>query len=130
MLAAIRMLILTSCGSWLPDAHRIDIIQGNAIKRETLDKVETGMKKSDVTAILGSPLISDPFHAQRWDYIYRYMPGRGEPVQSRVTLFFENDVLIKIDSSEYREPEPDVSDNVPEDVPEDMGPQPEIKEIE
>ena len=43
---------------------------------------------------MGNPLISDPFHVQRWDYIYRYVPGRGEPVQSRVTLFFEGDVVI------------------------------------
>jgi outer membrane protein assembly factor BamE len=109
-LVVLFALILTSCGSWLPDAHRIDITQGNTIKREALDKIHTGMKKSEITPILGSPLISDPFHAQRWDYIYRYIPGRGEPVQSRVTLFFESEVLVKIDDSEYREPEPEISE--------------------
>lgn len=108
LLTIICALFLASCGSWLPDAHRIDVIQGNAIKKEALEKIHTGMKKSEITPILGSPLISDPFHVQRWDYIYRYIPGRGEPVQSRVTLYFEADILVKIDDSEYREPEPDV----------------------
>lgn len=107
-LAVAFAFMLTSCGSWLPDAHRIDITQGNAIKREVLDKIHTGMKKSEITPILGNPSISDPFHAQRWDYIYRYIPGRGESVQSRVTLFFEGEVLVKIDDSQYREPEPEV----------------------
>lgn len=111
LLAAICTLMLASCTSWLPDAHRIDITQGNAINREALEKIQPGMKKAEITPILGSPLISDPFHAERWDYIYRYTPGRGEPTQSRITLFFEGEILVRIDDSEYKEPEPQVTES-------------------
>lgn len=108
LLTVALLFTLVSCASWLPDAHRIDILQGNVIKREDLDRVHTGMKKSEITPVLGTPMISDPFHAERWDYIYRHIPGRGEIKQSRITLFFEADVLVRIDDSEYIEPEPDI----------------------
>lgn len=99
------VLSLVACASWLPDAHKIDITQGNTIKRVDMEKIHTGMKMSQITPILGNPMLKDPFHAQRWDYIYRYIPGRGEVSQSRLTLYFEDDVLVRIDDSEYREPE-------------------------
>lgn len=79
---------------------------GNEIERETLNKIKIGMKKSEITLLLGNPTLKDPFHANRWDYIYRFVPGREEAKESRLTLFFEDDVLIKIDDSKYREPEP------------------------
>jgi len=98
--------VLTSCASWLPEAHRQDVLQGNEIKRETLDKIHLGMTKSEITPLLGNPTLKDPFHANRWDYIYRYVPGRQEAEQSRLTLYFEGDRLIRIDDSEYKEPRP------------------------
>lgn len=101
----IMQLSLYSCASWLPEAHRQDITQGNEIKREALNKIHIGMTKTEITPILGNPTLKDPFHANRWDYIYRYVPGRDEARQSRVTLFFEGDKLIRIDDSEYKEPE-------------------------
>ncbi len=107
ILVLLAVFVVSSCESWLPEAHRPDITQGNVIKRDDLDKIHVGMKKSMVTPILGSPMLTDPFHAQRWDYIYRFLPGRGEPRQSRVTLYFEDDTLIKIDDSMYFEPRPD-----------------------
>jgi outer membrane protein assembly factor BamE len=104
------VLVISACESWLPDAHRPDYTLGNVIKRDALEKIQPGMKKSEITPILGSPMLKDPFHANRWDYIYRYLPrGRSsEPlIESRVTLYFEDDVLVKIDDSEYAEPRPD-----------------------
>lgn len=101
----LSVFVLYSCESWLPDAHRPDFTQGNVIKREALDKIHTGMKAAEITPILGSPMLKDPFHANRWDYMYRYLPGRGEIVQSRLTLYFEDGVLVRIDDSEYHEPE-------------------------
>ncbi len=98
--------LTSSCASWLPDAHRPDVTQGNEIKQETLNKIHVGMKKSEITPIIGNPTLKDPFHANRWDYIYRFVPGRGEVVQSRLTLYFKDDELIKIDDSDYKAPEP------------------------
>jgi outer membrane protein assembly factor BamE len=83
---------------------------GNVIKPDALEKIQLGMKKSEIKPILGSPMLTDPFHANRWDYIYRYLPrGRTSEalIESRVTLYFEDDVLVRIDDSDYVEPRPD-----------------------
>jgi outer membrane protein assembly factor BamE len=96
--------LLSGCASWLPDAHRPDLTQGNAIKPEDLAKLQPGMNRSKVIEIIGNPTLIDPFHAERWDYIYRYIPGRGKAEQSRVSLFFDGDVLKRIDKSGYTPP--------------------------
>ena len=98
------VLSLSACASWLPDAHRIDLQQGNTIKLEQLEAVEIGMTKAEVRKIMGTPMLSDPFHEQRWDYIYRFIPNKGFERKSLLTLYFEGDVLSRIDDSEYIEP--------------------------
>ena len=104
MLIGCCITVLTSCADWLPDAHRLDIQQGNTVKLEQLEGIEIGMTKSDVRKIMGSPMLSDPFHDQRWDYIYRFVPNKGFERKSLLTLYFENDMLIRIDDSQYVEP--------------------------
>jgi outer membrane protein assembly factor BamE len=109
--------LLSACASWLPDAHRPDLTQGNAIKPEDLAKLKPGMKKAAVVEIIGSPTLLDPFHAERWDYIYRYVPGRGQAEQSRLSLFFNGDVLQRIDDSAYTPPIERNEDGVESDRP-------------
>ena len=99
----ISIALISSCASWLPDAHRQDVVQGNEIKRETLNKIHLGMKKSEITPLIGNPTLKDPFHTNRWDYIYIVVPGRDRAEQSRVTLYFKGDELIKMDDSEFKE---------------------------
>ncbi len=96
--------LLSACASWLPNAHRLDFTQGNAINQENLRQLHPGMSKQKIIEIIGSPTLIDPFHSERWDYIYRYIPGRGEPEQSRVSLFFDGDTLKRIDDSSYIAP--------------------------
>lgn len=98
------MLSLSACAQWLPDAHRLDLQQGNTVKLEQLDAIEIGMTKAEVRRIMGSPMLSDPFHAQRWDYIYRFIPDQGFERKSLLTLYFEDDLLARIDDSQYIEP--------------------------
>jgi outer membrane protein assembly factor BamE len=98
------ILLLTACTDWLPTAHRLDLEQGNNIKLEQLEKIKAGMSKDEVRRIMGLPMISDPFHSQRWDYIYRYLPKSGFERKSLLTLEFEDDILVKIDDSEFIEP--------------------------
>ena len=98
------LLFVSACADWLPDAHRLDLQQGNTVKLEQLEGIEIGMTKAEVRKIMGSPMLSDPFHNQRWDYIYRFIPNKGFEKKSLLTLYFEEDVLIKIDDSEYVEP--------------------------
>jgi outer membrane protein assembly factor BamE len=95
---------VSACESWLPDAHRLDLQQGNTVKLEQLENVKIGMTKAEVRKIMGEPMLSDPFHNQRWDYIYRFIPSKGFERKSLLTLYFENDVLVTIDDSQYVEP--------------------------
>lgn len=89
-------LLFTGC-----EPHRIDIQQGNKIKPETFEKLKPGMTRKQVIFLLGSPLLKDPFHQDRWDYIYYLKPGNQAVKQSRVTLHFEGDSLVSIDDSDY-----------------------------
>ncbi len=87
-------------------------IQGEPFefKPDALEKIQLGMTRSEITTILGTPVLIDPFRTNRWDYIYRYYPrGRTSEalIESRVTLFFEDDVLVKIDYTDYNEPKSD-----------------------
>ena len=95
---------LNACADWLPEAHKLDLQQGNTVKLEQLESIAIGMTKSEVRKIMGSPMLSDPFHNQRWDYIYRFIPNKGFERKSLLTLYFEDDLLVRIDDSEYVEP--------------------------
>ncbi|MCW9047241.1 MAG: outer membrane protein assembly factor BamE [Gammaproteobacteria bacterium] len=90
-------LFMTAC-----EPHRIDIQQGNKVTPENYARLKTGMNRNQVLFVLGSPLLKDPFHQHRWDYIYYLKPGNNEIKQSRLTLYFEGDELIRIDDSAYR----------------------------
>ena len=98
ILSLVTSLIIT-----LPacEPHRIDVQQGNKIKPETLEKLKVGMNRKQVLFVLGTPLLKDPFHQDRWDYIYYLKPGNKPVKQSRVTLYFEKNKLVKIDDSAY-----------------------------
>ena len=93
--------LLTGCQSWLPEAHKIDIQQGNYVKQEDLDKLKPGMTRNQVKFVLGTPLLRDGFHNNRWDYMYYLKPGKSDLKQSRIVLYFEGDVLSKIDDSHF-----------------------------
>jgi outer membrane protein assembly factor BamE len=92
VLALLGGLVLSGCGL----IHKIDIQQGNVVEQETLAKLELGMPKEKVRFVLGSPMLTDVFHKDRWDYFYSLRKG-GEATEKRhVVLFFENDRLAKI----------------------------------
>lgn len=95
--------LLTGCGSVekLPFVHRIDVQQGNVITQEMIDQLKPGMTKRQVRFTLGSPMIVDVFHQDRWDYVYRMAPGKGEIEQKRVSLYFKNDALTQV-AGDYR----------------------------
>lgn len=98
------LLSLNACASWLPEAHKLDLHQGNTIKLEQVESIAPGMTKAEVRKVMGEPMLADPFHNQRWDYIYRFVPNKGFVRKSLLTLYFEEDILVKIDDTEYVEP--------------------------
>ncbi len=81
----------------LPYVHTIDIQQGNVITQEMLAQLEFGMNKKKVRFIMGTPLITDTFHSDRWDYVYTFKEGREQREQRRVTLFFEDELLARVE---------------------------------
>ena len=77
--------------------YRMDIEQGNVVTLEQREQLQLGMGRREARFILGSPLVKDPFHADRWDYVYSLRNGAtGVVDQQRLSLFFENDLLIDI----------------------------------
>ncbi len=85
-------------GTWkAPLVHRIDVQQGNVIEQDMINKLKPGMDKNQVRFIMGTPLITDPFHSNRWDYVYSMEPGGGERKQRRITLYFEDEKLAYVD---------------------------------
>lgn len=72
--------------------------QGNVVTEEMVEKLKPGMTKSQVLFVLGSPLIMDAFRDNRWDYVYLFRE-KGELVeQRRMTVFFDDDVLVNIEN--------------------------------
>lgn len=93
------LLLLAGCSSVPSLLYKIEIQQGNVITQEMVNKLKPGMTRSQVRFALGSPMISDAFHENRWDYLYRF-EQRGRLVEQRkLTVFFENDQLVRIDGS-------------------------------
>ncbi|HEY4542010.1 MAG TPA: outer membrane protein assembly factor BamE [Noviherbaspirillum sp.] len=80
--------------------YRIDIQQGNFVSREMVSQLKTGMSREQVQFILGTPLLTDIFHANRWDYVFRLQKGSGAVISSKVAVFFEGDRLVKVDGGE------------------------------
>lgn len=91
ILIFITILMLIGC------AHKIEIQQGNVVTEEMLGRLSLGMAPNQVVAIMGTPLLQDPFHAERWDYLYSKTPGRKETIRYGATLYFSNERLARIE---------------------------------
>ena len=77
--------------------YRSSISQGNLFKQEDLDQAEIGMTRNQIRFLLGTPMIDDPFHASRWDYVYYLKRGRQDASFKRwVSVFFEDDRVSEI----------------------------------
>jgi len=89
-------LALTACSFFAP--YRIDIRQGNHIDETMLAQLKPGMTREQVRFALGSPLVADVFHSDRWDYVYRFKSGKGGKTEQRaVSVFFVNDKLDRVE---------------------------------
>lgn len=100
---------LAGCGSFngagnrLVEAvrpYRIDIVQGNAVTREQAAALKPGMSRIQVRDILGTPLLTSVFHADRWDYVFTLRRQGVEPQARRVTVFFKGDVLERVEADD------------------------------
>ena len=78
--------------------YKIDIVQGNVVTREQAEVLKPGMARAQVRDILGTPLVASVFHANRWDYVFTFSRQGQEPQRRRLTVFFKDDVLEKVDA--------------------------------
>lgn len=89
---AITCMCLEGC------VYRLAIQQGNIAETDDVAQVKVGMTPSQVRFLLGTPLIDDPFNADRWDYVYHQRIGRKTPkTQAFLTVHFKDGVVTKID---------------------------------
>jgi outer membrane protein assembly factor BamE len=85
-------LLLSAC---IFRPYQIDVQQGNYIDRETIAKLKPQMTRAQVRFLLGTPLIADPFNPNRWDYLYYHRPGRRIEDVRRLTIYFEEDRMVR-----------------------------------
>jgi len=98
-LSLLTSLTLVSCSTILnnlPGVYTLEIQQGNIIDQAMVDQLRPGMNKRQVLYIMGSPMLDDVFHKNRWDYLYSNQPGGEDRVQKRISLFFENDQIAGV----------------------------------
>mgnify|MGYP000249255137 CR=1 FL=1 len=88
-LTLVGLFALAGCS--FPGVYKIDIQQGNVVTQDMIDQLKPGMTRKQVRFIMGNPLITDTFHASRWDYLYSIQPGGRQRYQERVSLVFGSD---------------------------------------
>ena len=94
-LSVTAFLLISACSTDnIPGLYQIDVQQGNNVDQEMINKLEPGMTKNQVAYVMGTPLLIDTFHPNRWDYIYSYQPGGEEREQRRITLYFNDDETL------------------------------------
>jgi len=101
-LCAVGVLLLVAtagCESLLPSFYSVPLRQGNYIDQALIDQLRPGMTRQQVQQLLGTPLVADPFHQNRWDYYYSYRQRGTAPEQRHIALFFTGDTLDRVDSA-------------------------------
>ena len=94
MLLNLKRLLLLSliCASLSGCVYHVDVQQGNRLDLKDIEQVQLGMTQSQVRYLLGSPVVGDPFHPERWDYMYYFLAGRAKVADQRwVIIYFEDD---------------------------------------
>ena len=102
LLVALLVVMLGTAGC----VYRANVSQGNLVEEEDLDQVEIGMTRSQVRFLLGTPMVDDPFHSDRWDYVYYLKIGRNQAVAKRwVSIVFVDNVVSEIRRNQELNPD-------------------------
>ncbi len=113
---ALATLLTTGCVR----VYKIDVQQGNDLSERQLEGLNVGMDRQQVRALLGTPLIDDPFRQDRWDYFYALREGNSkDTTRRRMSLYFEGETLARIDggleTETVRQKPVDVEEMIEED---------------
>lgn len=87
-------LALASCST-----YKMDLPQGNVVTEDVVAKLKVGQTRTQVRTLLGTPVLIDPFHQNRWDYVYRLVANGKVKEQRTFTVWFENDVVQRWEGS-------------------------------
>lgn len=103
--------LLTACGSLsnaslskpetlfgLLEPYKVDVLQGNVVTQEIMAQIQPGLGRMQVREILGTPLLADPFHQDRWDYVFTIRRQGVADQKRRVTVFFKGDEVERFES--------------------------------
>lgn len=99
-----------------PGVYRIAVQQGNIIDQKKVDQLKLGMSKRQVQFVMGSPLLNDAFHENRWDYIYQLRKGDDTLRNRRFTLYFDDDKLVSYEGDYEPNADAPVEDTYIEDA--------------
>ena len=93
----LSLLVLVACTALIGCVYQAPIAQGNLLKQDDVDQIEVGMTRSQIRFLLGTPMVDDPFHADRWDYVYYLKTGRRDAIFKRwVSVKFEGDRVSEV----------------------------------
>ena len=119
------LALLAVAGCMRP--YQLEIQQGNVVTQEMVDKLKPGMTRSQVRFVLGTPLVTDPFHPDRWDYVYLFKKDATTPRQEqRLTVIFDGDAMLRIEGDLAKTPAspqtPPQDDKAGQDISEPQSP--------
>ena len=85
---------------WIFSPYRIDVQQGNFVSQEMVTQLREGMTQDQVRFVLGTPLLTDIFHAERWDYPFRLVKRNGEVTTSKVSVYFKDNRMVRFEGGD------------------------------
>jgi len=92
------LLVVTASGcTRFNFPYRIDVEQGNVVTQDVVDQLQPGMQRRQVAFLLGTPLLTDDFRPERWDYYYSLKTGHGVFIRRHMVLFFDGDTLVRLE---------------------------------
>ena len=112
LIISVLLSALSACSNvGFPGVYRIDVEQGNIVTQEMVDQLKPGMNRNQVRFVLGTPLLEDSFHQDRWDYIWTIRNGNTTKLSKRLSIFFDGDELSHFTGSFVPTEEPAESDS-------------------
>jgi len=106
LFATVAVTLLAGCGSFdnvgrrvgtALTPYRVEVVQGNFISREQVQALQPGMSREQVKQVLGTPLVTSLFHADRWDYVFTLRRQGVQPQQRHLTVFFKGDGMERVE---------------------------------
>ena len=122
VLAALVVSMTSGCSMSVPripgiTPYRMDIQQGNYVSQDMVSQLRPGMTRDQVRLILGTPLLTDIFHANRWDYVYWHEDAKGNREERRIAVHFDGDKLARLDGDVTSVPAAPTPDLPPTQMP-------------